>query len=241
MTNFIKLYGFHATIHALANSERGIKKIFLTENARQKIILLEDINLEKFNYEITTTKELSRELPQGAVHQGIMLLCGPKKLTTFNNNILDNIENIIMLDNISDPRNIGAIIRTAVAFGFSTIITTHRFDQLDEGLIAKSSTGGLEYVNIVSAKNLSNMLETLKKNNFWLIGFDSDAKSSIDDMNFGKNDKFVLIFGDEGRGIRNLTKSKCHEIYKLNTIGKIKSLNVSVAIGVTLNKITENY
>ena len=83
MTNFIKLYGFHATIHDLANSERSIKKIFLTENARRKINLLEDINLEKFNYEITTTNELSRELPQGAVHQGIMLFCGPKELITF--------------------------------------------------------------------------------------------------------------------------------------------------------------
>ena len=145
MTNFIKLYGFHATIHALANSERSIKKIFLTENARQKIILLEDINLEKFNYEIITTKELSRELPQGAVHQGIMLLCGPKKLITFDSNMLDNIENIIMLDNISDPRNIGAIIRTAVAFGFSTIITTHRFEQLDEGLVIPT------YVVVVGA------------------------------------------------------------------------------------------
>ncbi|MBH21174.1 MAG: 23S rRNA (guanosine(2251)-2'-O)-methyltransferase RlmB [Rhodobiaceae bacterium] len=241
MTNLIKLYGFHATFHALANSERSIKKIFLTENARQKIITLGDINLEKFNYKITTTKELSSELPQGAVHQGIMLLCSQKKLITFNDNMLNKIDKIIMLDNISDPRNIGAIMRTAAAFGFSTIITTHRFDKLDEGLIAKSSSGGLEYVNVVSAKNLSNMLETLKKNNFWLIGFDSDAASSIDDMNFGKNDKFVLIFGDEGRGIRNLTKSKCHQVYKLNTIGKIKSLNVSVAIGVTLNKISENY
>lgn len=241
MTDFIKLYGFHATINALANPERNIKKVFLTENARQKVILNSDINLEKFNYEITTTKQLSRELPQGAVHQGIMLFCNPKKLITFDSNMLNNTNNIIMLDNISDPRNIGAILRTSAAYGFSTLITTNRFDQLDEGLIAKSSSGGIEYVKIVSAKNLSNMLETLKKNNFWLIGFDSDAKSSMDDMNFGKNDKIVLIFGDEGRGIRNLTKSKCHDIYKLNTIGKIKSLNVSVAIGVTLSKISSQH
>ena len=240
MTNFIKLYGFHATVHALTNPERNIKKIFLTENARQKIIPFSDINLDKFNYEIITTKYLSRELPQGAVHQGIMLFCEPKKLITFDNNMLGNINNIIMLDNISDPRNIGAILRTSAAYGFSTIITTSKFHQLDEGLIAKSSSGGIEYVNIIPATNLSNMLETLKKNNYWLIGFDSDGESSIDDMNFGKNDKIVLIFGDEGRGIRNLTKSKCNEIYKLNTTGTIKSLNVSVAIGITLNKISND-
>tara|TARA_B110000444_G_scaffold259751_1_gene304501 strand:+ start:148 stop:873 length:726 start_codon:yes stop_codon:yes gene_type:complete len=238
MNKFIKLYGFHAAIHALANPDRKISKILITENARKKIINKTSINLDKFVHEIVTTKKLNSQLSPGSVHQGIVLICEQKKLNTINNINIKNIQKIILLDNISDPRNIGAILRTCAAYDFTTVISTNRFDQLDEGLIAKSSSGGIEYTNIITSSNLSNILEFLKKNNFWLIGFDSDGLSNINEMNFGVDDKIVLIFGDEGKGIRNLTKNKCHGIYKLDTIGNIKSLNVSVAIGIVLDKIT---
>ena len=117
-------------------------------------------------------------------------------------------------------------------------IMLNKFEQLDEGIIAKASSGGLEYTDIVTSNNLSNCLSELKKNKYWVIGFDSEANSNIEDSVFNLQDRIVLIFGEEGKGMRNLTKKLCDVTYRINTIGEIKSLNVSVAIGIILDKIT---
>ncbi len=171
------------------------------------------------------------------MHQGIVSLCDPKKILSLKESNITNRNRIVFLDNITDPRNIGAIIRTCAAYGINTVITTQKFDLLDEGLIAKSASGGLEYVDIIIAKNLANFYEELKNDNFWLIGFDSDAENKIEKISYNKSDKVVAIFGDEGRGMRNLTKKYCDQIYKIDAPGKIKSLNVSVAVGIILDKI----
>ena len=163
-----------------------------------------------------------------------------KKIIALNDYDFSNSKRVIFLDNVVDPRNIGAIIRTCAAFNCKTIITTNKFEQLDEGIIAKASSGGLEYIDIITSNNLSNCLNELKKNKYWLIGFDSEANSNIEDSVFNLQDRIVLIFGEEGKGMRNLTKKLCDMTYRVNTIGEIKSLNVSVAIGIILDKITPN-
>ena len=134
----------------------------------------------------------------------------------------------VTFDNVIDPRNIGAIIRTCAAFNCKTIITTNKFEQLDEGIIAKASSGGLEYTDIVTSNNLSNCLSELKKNKYWVIGFDSEANSNIEDSVFNLQDRIVLIFGEEGKGMRNLTKKLCDVTYRINTIGAVSYTHLTL-------------
>ena len=237
INNYTKIYGYHANMHALANINRNVSEVYLTKNAMAKVTSSSNINLSKFKINIVDTKTLNKLLPNGQVHQGIVSLCDPKKILSLKESNITNRNRIVFLDNITDPRNIGAIIRTCAAYGINTVITTQKFDLLDEGLIAKSASGGLEYVDIIIANNLSNFYEELKNDNFWLIGFDSDAENKIEKISYNESDKVVAIFGDEGRGMRNLTKKYCDQIYKIDPPGKIKSFNVSVAVGIILDKI----
>ena len=232
MNKYAYIYGHHAATHALCNEDRNIKEIFITKNAYKKIAENNNIEIQKFNnrsvennlaFALNPVKKTSRE---------------KKKIIAINDYDFSNSKRVIFLDNVIDPRNIGAIIRTCAAFNCKTIITTNKFEQLDEGIIAKASSGGLEYTDIVTSNNLSNCLSELKKNKYWVIGFDSEANSNIEDSVFNLQDRIVLIFGEEGKGMRNLTKKLCDVTYRINTIGEIKSLNVSVAIGIILDKIT---
>jgi len=241
MNNYVYLYGHHAATHALLNKDRVIKEIFITKNAHKKIAENNNIDINKFNTKIVESKVINGMLNSHQVHQGILVVSEKKKITTINDYDFSNSKRVIFLDNVIDPRNVGAIIRTCTAFNCKTIITTNKFDQLDEGIIAKASSGGLEYTDIITSNNLSNCLNELKKNKFWIIGFDSEAVSNIEDSVFNLQDQIVLIFGEEGKGMRNLTKKLCDVTYRINTIGEIKSLNVSVAIGIILDKITPNF
>tara|TARA_B100000674_G_C37756602_1_gene875911 strand:+ start:148 stop:876 length:729 start_codon:yes stop_codon:yes gene_type:complete len=238
MNKYTNLYGYHAVKHALLNKDRIIKEVFITKNAHKKISENYEIDLNKFNTKIVDSKVINRILDGYQVHQGILAISEKKRIIEMNEYDFSNCRRIVFLDNVVDPRNIGAIIRTCSAFNCKTIITTNKFDQLDEGIVAKASSGGLEYTDIIASKNLSNCLNELKKNKFWIVGFDSEAESDIEDSVFNIQDKTVLIFGDEGKGIRKLTKKLCDMTYRINTTGEIQSLNVSVAIGIILDKIS---
>ncbi len=240
MNKYAYIHGYHAATHALYNEDRAIKEIFITKNAYKKIVENSNIDIHKFNTKIVESKIINGMLGGNQVHQGILIVSEKKKIIAINDYDFSNSKRVIFLDNVVDPRNIGAIIRTCAAFNCKTIITTNKFEQLDEGIIAKASSGGLEYIDIITSNNLSNCLNELKKNKYWLIGFDSEANSNIEDSVFNLQDRIVLIFGEEGKGIRNLTKKLCDMTYRVNTIGEIKSLNVSVAIGIILDKITPN-
>jgi len=238
MKKYAYIHGYHAATHALYNKDRVIKEIFITKNAYKKIVENNNIEIQKFNNKIVESKTINDMLDGNQVHQGILIVSEKKKIIALNDYDFSNSKRVIFLDNVIDPRNIGAIIRTCAAFNCKTIITTNKFEQLDEGIIAKASSGGLEYTDIVTSNNLSNCLSELKKNKYWVIGFDSEANSNIEDSVFNLQDRIVLIFGEEGKGMRNLTKKLCDVTYRINTIGEIKSLNVSVAIGIILDKIT---
>ena len=240
MNKYAYIHGYHAAIHALYNENRVIKEVFFTKNALKKIVENNNIDVHKFNTKIVESKIINGMLNGNQVHQGILIVSEKKKIIAINDYDFSNSKRVIFLDNVVDPRNIGAIIRTCAAFNCKTIITTNKFEQLDEGIIAKAASGGLEYIDIITSNNLSNCLNELKKNKYWLIGFDSEAKSNIEDSVFNLQDRIVLIFGEEGKGMRNLTKKLCDMTYRVNTIGEIKSLNVSVAIGIILDKISPN-
>ena len=236
MNKFINIYGIHAAIHALLNKSRVIKKVYLTENAKRKIDISTEIDLSKFDFEINNTKQLNSLLPSGSIHQGIIVKANQKETLSLNEIEYSAIKTIVILDQILDPRNFGAILRVCAAFRTGHIIITKQFANFDEGLIAKAASGGIEYVNIIEVKNLSNAIEKIKKNGFWVCGLDGNASQTIGDIN--SNEKNALVFGEEGKGMRLLTKKKCDNLYSINTTGEIESLNVSMAAGIVLQVIS---
>jgi 23S rRNA (guanosine2251-2'-O)-methyltransferase len=145
---------------------------------------------------------------------------------------LDTKKNILLLDQIVDPRNLGAIIRIAAAFSIEDIIITKQFKPKDISLIAKASSGGLEYVSLIEVTNLSRTIEQVKEIGYWVAGLDSDAIFDIQELKDSK--KVAIIMGEEGKGLRRLTREKCDQMYKIKTLGKITSLNVSTAAAIAL-------
>ena len=228
MTENIEIYGMHACVHALKNKNREIIKIFVTENANQR--LRAEIENTKINPEIVSVKFIDRMLSDNAVHQGVVVVLKefPKKQITE----IDTKKNILLLDQITDPRNLGAIIRIAAAFGIEDIIITKQFKPKDISLIAKASSGGLEYVSLIEVTNLSRAIEQLKEIGYWVAGLDSDAECNIQELKDSK--QVAIIMGEEGKGLRRLTREKCDQMYKIKTLGKITSLNVSTAAAITL-------
>jgi len=228
MSENIEIYGMHACVHALKNKNREIIKIFVTENANQR--LRTEIEHTKINPEIVSVKFIDRMLSNNAVHQGVLIV-----LKDFSKKQIINIDtkkNILVLDQVTDPRNLGAIIRIAAAFNIEDIIITKKFKPKDISLIAKASSGGLEYVSLIEVTNLSRAIEEIKKIGYWIAGLDSDSSCDIEEL---KNNKQVaIVLGEEGKGLRRLTRENCDQMYKIKTLGKITSLNVSTAAAITL-------
>lgn len=142
--------------------------------------------------------------------------------------------NVIILDNLTDQRNIGSIIRTAVAFDIKNIIIKERIFNPHSPYVYKISAGALEYINIISVVNLSNSIGLLKKNDFWIYGFDGKANKTIKNNSIDNNQNFCLIFGSEDKGISQNLLKKCDEIYKIKISNNIESLNVSNAVSAAL-------
>ena len=228
MTENIEIYGMHACVHALKNKNREIIKIFVTENANQR--LRTEIEHTKINPEIVSVKFIDKMLLDNAVHQGVVVVS--KELHKKQIMDIDTKKNILLLDQIVDPRNLGAIIRIAAAFSIEDIIITKQFKPKDISLIAKASSGGLEYVSLIEVTNLSRTIEQVKEIGYWVAGLDSDAIFDIQELKDSK--KVAIIMGEEGKGLRRLTREKCDQMYKIKTLGKITSLNVSTAAAIAL-------
>jgi 23S rRNA (guanosine2251-2'-O)-methyltransferase len=228
MTENIEIYGMHACVHALKNKNREIIKIFVTENANQR--LRTEIEHTKINPEIVSVKFIDKMLLDNAVHQGVVVVA--KELPKKQIMDIDTKKNILLFDQIVDPRNLGAIIRIAAAFSIEDIIITKQFKPKDISLIAKASSGGLEYVSLIEVTNLSRTIEQVKEIGYWVAGLDSDAIFDIQELKDSK--KVAIIMGEEGKGLRRLTREKCDQMYKIKTLGKITSLNVSTAAAIAL-------
>ncbi len=229
------IYGLHSTIAALNNKNRVILKILCS----QKIYLEYQKIISNHPYKITQNSELSKILPHNSLHQEIAVLTMP--ISSFNFENINFNSNIVICDQINDPHNIGAIIRSAAAFNIGTVILTINHCPNENSTIAKVASGGLEFIKFIVVNNISNTIDKLKKIGFWVIGLDSNSPNSL--KNFNKKilqDKVVLILGAENKGLRQLTKQKCDLLIKI-PIYNIDSLNVSATSAIIFSEIANIY
>ncbi len=226
------LYGIHTVRAALDNDLRKKIRLLTTPNALMR--LEEGGQIPNVKVEQTTPKELEVILGPDAVHQGVAL-----EVEAIERNNIDSIfgaKLLLVLDQITDPHNVGAILRSACAFGADGVIATARFAPNETGVLAKSASGALDLIPFIEVTNLSKTLEKLKGDGVKILGFDSESTSPL---TTGKDYGCVaLVLGAEGKGLRQRTREACDEMLKLDMKGPIKSLNVSNAAAIALFAIT---
>jgi 23S rRNA (guanosine2251-2'-O)-methyltransferase len=224
----VVLYGWHPVVEALRNSERHALRLMATENALRR--LEEALGTLPLQPEIVAANEISRLLEPDAVHQGLYLEA--EHLDTPTLDTLPDDALVLALDQITDPHNVGAIVRTAAAFGVTAILTTARHSPTATGVLAKAASGGLEHVPFLIVRNLSDALAELGERGFRRIGLDSEGTAALPEVSVPR--PLVLVLGAEGKGLRQRTRDNCDVVARLDLPGAIKSLNVSNAAAIAL-------
>ena len=229
------LYGLHAVRSALSNPKRFVRRAVLTERAAEEI---GPKFLGRVKHEITDMHGVSRTLPDGAVHQGIAILCEPLPRLELDA-VLEQAGGkrriVLVLDQITDPHNAGAILRTAAAFGVAAIIVQDRHSPPESGVLAKAASGALDMVPIIHVVNIARTLEDLGKKEFWRVALAGDGESPLKDV-AGTGD-IALVLGSEGGGIRRLVRERCDIAAYVPIDPAIESLNVSNAAAIALYEL----
>ncbi|HEY2213206.1 MAG TPA: 23S rRNA (guanosine(2251)-2'-O)-methyltransferase RlmB [Bradyrhizobium sp.] len=222
------LYGWHTVAAALANPQRHIRKLWLTENAARR---LADDNLDtRVTPEIVRPSLIDQRLGPDAVHQGLFAEADP--LPSPDIDTLAQEGMVLVLDQITDPHNVGAIMRSAAAFAVKAIVTTARHSPEATGVLAKSASGALELVPLVTVQNLARALSGLNDQGFMTVGLDSQGSENLGAVDLRQ--PLALVLGAEGKGLRQLTRETCSVVARLDMPGEIKSLNVSNAAVLAL-------
>jgi 23S rRNA (guanosine2251-2'-O)-methyltransferase len=222
------LYGWHTVAAALANPQRQIRKLWLTENAARR---LAEENIDTpVPPEIVRPGQIDHRLGPDAVHQGLLAEADP--LTAPELDALPRHGIVLVLDQITDPHNVGAIMRSAAAFAVNAIVTTARHSPEATGVLAKSASGALELVPLVTVQNLARALSELNDAGFLTVGLDSEGADDLGSIEL--RHPLALVLGAEGKGLRQLTRQTCAAVARLDLPGEIKSLNVSNAAVLAL-------
>jgi 23S rRNA (guanosine2251-2'-O)-methyltransferase len=228
------IYGLHAVRAALANPRRKVKRAVLTLRAKEEIGAK---LLGRVRHEIADMDTVTRLLPTGAVHQGAALQCEPLARIDLEGALKPSERRriVLVLDQISDPHNAGAILRTAAAFGVSAVVVQDRHSPPDTGVLAKAASGALDIVPVVTVVNIARTLETLGKLGFWRIALAGDGEAPLKDA-AGTGD-VALVLGSEGSGIRRLVRENCDAAAFVPIDTAMESLNVSNAAAIALYEL----
>ena len=226
------LYGLHTVRAALDNPRRDKRRLLVTANALGR--LKETGGTGDVRLEETSPRELHRLLGADAVHQGVALEVEP--VGRFGLDDINPLRLVVVLDQVTDPHNVGAILRTACAFGADAVVTTHRHAPRETGVMAKSASGALDLVPLVEVRNLGDALETMKRRGLRVLGFDSEAPAPLRPR--ADEGPIAIVLGAEGKGLRQRTRELCDEMVRLEMHGPIKSLNVSNAAAIALFAVT---
>src|SRR3954452_682276 len=225
----VRLYGLHTVRAALDNPRRRIKKILVTRNAAERLEIA-DLAALPFQAELVEPRDIDKITGSDAVHQGVLIEAEPLKPKRLD--ALGDTKLVLVLDQVTDPHNVGAILRSAVAFGAGALITTARHSPQESGVLAKSASGALEHIDQIEVKNLADALEQLHQAGFQTIGLDSDGPAELETSFSGE--KIALVLGAEGKGLRQKTRETVTTLARLDMPGAIRSLNVSNAAAVSL-------
>jgi 23S rRNA (guanosine2251-2'-O)-methyltransferase len=226
------IYGAHPVEEALKNPKRKIVKLTCTLNGAERLKpFTQPLGITP---EIVNPKLLDRKVEPDAVHQGMIL-----EARALHQPQLNEIEQsgvVVMLDQVTDPHNVGAILRSCAAFQVTAVVTTSRHSAEASGVLFKAASGAYEHVPFVKVTNLARAMEDLRDAGFRLVGLDSEAEIALGEVD--KTPPLVLVLGAEGRGLRELTRKNCDVVAKLDFSGAIRSLNVSNAAAVALYALT---
>jgi 23S rRNA (guanosine2251-2'-O)-methyltransferase len=224
----VVMYGWHTVTAALRNPARHLRKLLVTENAARR--LTEEGITAAIAPEVVRPSAIAERLLPDAVHQGIYIEADPLPSPAVEELPAQGV--VLVLDQITDPHNVGAIFRSASAFNATAIVTTQRHSPDATGALAKAASGALEHVPLVNVQNLARGLAALKERGFLVVGLDSSGESDLAALPL--RTPLALVLGAEGKGLRQLTKEICDHVAKLDLPGEIKSLNVSNAAALAL-------
>ena len=225
------LYGYHAVTAAIGNPRRHIRRLVGTPAALAE---------HEFGRpaERLEAAALAGLLPAGAVHQGLAALVEPLPFAALEE-VLEDLpegpQRVLLLDQVTDPQNVGAILRSASAFGAAAVILTERHAAPESGALAKAASGALDHIPLIRVVNLARAIETAKRAGLWCVGLAAEAELTLADAKL--TGRIALVLGAEGGGLRRLTREHCDQLVRLPTSGPISQLNVSNAAAVALYEL----
>lgn len=237
------IYGQHACFSAMANNNRKIYKILTVEKYKEEILnILAERNdaLSNGVISIANRETIEKYLSEDSIHQGIAIQVDPlltEDINIFTSNLdSDKKSCVLILDQVTDTRNIGSIIRSAVAFEVDAIIFTKTHFPKENGMMVKAAAGGFERINLIEVSNLSNAIDHLKKEGFWIVGLDAHTDKYLHQLD--SFPKTALVLGSEDKGMRDLTKKSCDFLAKIPmNSNNMESLNISNASAVALYEL----
>lgn len=229
----LSLFGLHTVSAALANPARKTEMLYATANALRR---LGDVaTTSGVTIAEVSPRELDRHFGKDTVHQGVRLDCAPLPdiaLADFLADPKSRMARLLVLDQVTDPHNVGAILRSAAAFDVDAIVTTARHSPVESAVLAKAASGALEHVPFIRERNLADAMKRLADEGVTLIGLDSDGDTDLESVTGTL--PYALVLGAEGKGLRQRTRDHCSVLARLDMPGAIKSLNVSNAAALAL-------
>ncbi len=225
----VRLYGLHTVRAAIDNPRRRIRRMMATRNALERLGIADPASLP-FPVEMAEPRDIDRITGSDAVHQGVVIEAEPMPAKRLD--ALGDVSLVVVLDQVTDPHNVGAILRSAVAFDAGALITTERHSPAESGVLAKAASGALEHIDHIEVRNLAEALDELHAAGFQTVGLDSEGPAALEET--FKGDRIALVLGAEGKGLRQKTRATVNALARLDMPGAIRSLNVSNAAAVAL-------
>ena len=237
------IYGVHAVLAAVANPARDCRRIVLAETAKReletRVAEVQKALPGQPPVERMSRTDMERLLPPSAVHQGLAVLAQPLGETAIEDIVRDCTEKsdaaVVILDQATDPRNVGAVMRSAAAFRAAAVVVQDRNAPAITGALCKAASGAVEWVPFVRVVNLARAIGMLKEAGFWAAGLDSSAGRTLAEADL--SGRVALVLGAEGRGLRRLTRDTCDELVKVPVARGTDSLNLSNAAAVALYEL----
>jgi 23S rRNA (guanosine2251-2'-O)-methyltransferase len=231
----IWLHGLHAVAAALANPRRRMKRLFLTEDAQAELLRRVPPPW-RFSAERVERNRFQTFLPEDAVHQGAAALVEPLPAARLEDAIAASAGPVLVLDQVTDPRNVGAILRSAAAFGAACVVMQDRHAPPETGALARAASGALELVPVAREVNLSRTIVTLQRAGFWVLGLAGEGGRALAGA-VPRDRRVALVLGAEDAGLRRLQRESCDELVRLPMAPGVESLNVAAAAAVALYEI----